>query len=180
MALTRRSFLQVAAVAATPLPDATWTRAAHARLSERPRLLAAEERATISAIADAVIPRSETPGALEIGAPDFIELLLAEWLPSAEVDALRRGIAALDQRARELHGAAWPSLSTAIATQEIAWAEASTPEPTEAQRALRRIKGWSVHAWITSEVVQKTVIRTNITPGKYEGCVPRPAPRGTR
>lgn len=196
MPLTRRSFLQVAAIAATPLaaraddlataldgttlPDDAWTRAAHARLAGRPRLLAADERATISAIADAVIPRSETPGALDIGAPDFIELLIAEWLPSAEVDTLRRGIAALDQRAREVHGASWPGLSTAIATQEIAWAEASTPEPDEAQRALRRIKGWSVHAWLTSETVQKQVIRTNITPGKYEGCVPRPAARGTR
>lgn len=188
MSLSRRDLLRVAAVAAVPaaipdalhagIPDADWTAAALTRLDDRPRILAADERATISAIADAIIPRSETPGALEIGAPDFIELLLAEWLPAPEVATFRSGVTALDARARELHGAAWPALNRETAAAEIAWAEASTPEPSDAQRALRRIKGWTVHAWITSETMQKQVIRTNITPGKYEGCVQRPAPIG--
>jgi len=188
MSLSRRDLLRVAAVAAVPaalpdalhagIPDAEWTDDALTRLAERPRILAADERATIGAIADAIIPRSETRGALDVGAPDFIELLLAEWLPAPEVTAFRAGVSALDARARERHGAAWPALSPEIASAEIAWAEASTPEPSDAQRALRRIKGWTVHAWISSETIQKQVIRTNITPGKYEGCVTRPAPIG--
>jgi hypothetical protein len=190
MPLSRRDLLRVAAVVAAPAvlpdalaastPDAAWTARALARLDDRPRLLRADERATIAAIADAIIPRSETPGALEIGAPEFIELLLAEWLPAADVATFRAGVAALDERARTTHGAAWPALPAELAATEIAWAEANVPEPTDAQRALRRIKGWTIHAWITSETIQRQVIRTNITPGKYEGCVPRPAARGGR
>ncbi|HRN53297.1 MAG TPA: gluconate 2-dehydrogenase subunit 3 family protein, partial [Gemmatimonadaceae bacterium] len=120
MPISRRDLLRVAAVVAAPaalptalragIPDAEWTADALTRLAERPRILAADERATISAIADAIIPRSETPGALEIGATDFIELLLAEWLPESEAISFREGVAALDARVRELYGAAWPAL----------------------------------------------------------------------
>lgn len=187
MSLSRRSFLQVAtATIAAPVtaraavPDAAWTAAAHRRLAARPRILDASTRATLSAVADAVIPRSDTPGALDVSAPDFIELLIAEWLPADEVESLRRGLTGLDEHAYATHGMEWPALTAAAAAQEIAWAEAATPEPSDAQRALRRLKSWTIHAWITSEVVQKTVLRTNITPGKYEGCVPRPAAEGTR
>jgi gluconate 2-dehydrogenase gamma chain len=187
MTLTRRTLLQLAALAAAPgtsdaqLPDADWIRAAQARLGgDRPRPLPANERATVSAICDAVIPRTETPGALDVGAPDFIELLLAEWVPDAEREAFRIGIAELDARARDVHGTTWPALDAQIAAAEIAWAEAASELPSAGQRALRRVKGWTVHAWITSEVVQKTVIRTSITHSTYEGCVPRPAAGGRR
>lgn len=184
MPLSRRSFVQLAAAVATPavasagLPDETWTAAAHARIraqaASTPRVLDANTRATVAAIADAIIPRSETPGALDIGAPDFIELLLAEWVSDDDRGAFTAGIAELEARAVQQHGKTWPTLETAAATSEIAWAEARADQPTAGQRTLRRIKSWTVHAWITSETVQKTVIRTNITPGRYEGCVPRP------
>lgn len=190
MPLSRRSFVHLAAAVATPsvasaaLPDATWTASAHARLAagERAtqRVLSASTRATVAAIADAVIPRSETPGALDIGAPDFIELLLAEWVSDEDRSSFTEGVAELEARAMQLHNKAWPALDVAMATSEVAWAEARADQPTAGQRTLRRIKSWTVHAWITSEAVQKTVIRTNITPGKYEGCVPRTPIGGAR
>lgn len=93
---------------------------------------------------------------------------------------VERGLVELEERAYTEHGRNWPALGAATAASEIAWAEARTEQPTTGQRALRRIKSWTLHAWITSETVQKTVIRTNITPGKYEGCVPRPSTGGTR
>lgn len=190
MPLSRRSFVQLAAAVATPaaagaaLPDDAWTRAAHARLTSRseptPRHLPPSTRATVSAIADALIPRTDTPGALDIAAPDFIELLLAEWVSDADKSAFEEGIGELEGRALQLHGKAWPALDANAAASEIAWAEARAEQPTAGQRTLRRIKSWTVHAWITSETVQKTVIRTNITPGKYEGCVSRTPVGGAR
>jgi gluconate 2-dehydrogenase gamma chain len=190
MAISRRSLLELAVVAAIPrraeaaLPDDSWTRHAWARVSASPpspvRILDAQQRATISAIADALIPRSETPGALDVGTVDFVELLLAEWASDDDRTTVERGLTELEARAMREHGHNWPALDAATATADIAWAEARAEQPTAGQRALRRIKSWTVHAWITSEPIQKTVIRTNITPGKYEGCVPVPTARGAR
>ncbi len=190
MAISRRSLLELAVVAAIPrrleaaLPNDDWTRHAWARASGCPatrvRVLKAAERATVSAIADALIPRSDTPGALDVGTVDFIELLLAEWASDDDRAMIERGLTELEQRAYAEHGRNWPTLGATAAASEIAWAEAQAEQPTAGQRALRRIKSWTVHAWITSETIQKTVIRTNITPGKYEGCVPLPIVGGAR
>jgi hypothetical protein len=190
MAISRRLLLELAAVATIPrsveaaLPDGNWTRDAWRRASGSPatrvRVLEAEQRATVSAIADALIPRSDTPGALDVGTVDFIELLLAEWASDDDRTIVERGLSELEARASTEHGRNWPALGPVAAAAEIAWAEAQVDQPTAGQRALRRLKSWTVHAWITSELIQKTVIRTNITPGKYEGCVPLPTGGGAR
>lgn len=189
MAISRRTLLELAVVAAIPgrveaaLPDHAWTRDAWARAlgspATRVRFLTAEQRATISAIADALIPRTDTPGALEVGTVDFIELLLAEWASDDERAMIERGLTELEERANTVHGRNWPALGAEAAAAEIAWAEARADQPTAGQRALRRIKSWTVHAWISSEPVQRNVIHTNITPGVYEGCVPRATAGGS-
>ncbi len=166
--------------AAAALPDPAWTAAAHARIATAPRVLGSDRRATVSAIADAIIPRTDTPGALDVGAPDFIELLLAEWVTEADRSAFDTGLAELDARVQQQYGKPWPALDAQAAANEIAWAETAGAEPTAGQRTLRRIKSWTVHAWITSERIQRTVIRYNITPGRYEGCVPRANAGGGR
>jgi hypothetical protein len=189
MAISRRSLLQLAVVAAVPgrveaaLPNPDWTREAWARATGSPvnrvRVLTAAQRATISAIADALIPRTETPGALDVGTVDFIELLLAEWASDDDRAMITRGLTELDERASAEYGRTWPALGPEAAAAEIAWAEAPAEQPTAGQRALRRLKSWTVHAWLTSEQVQRNVIHTNITPGAYEGCAPRATAGGS-
>ncbi|MDX2182626.1 MAG: gluconate 2-dehydrogenase subunit 3 family protein [Gemmatimonadaceae bacterium] len=181
MTLSRRSLLTLAALAAVPrqvsaaLPDTAWTRGAWARALGGDVFggssLTALEESTIRAIANAVIPRTDTPGAIDVGAPAFIGVLFDEWASDDERTALRTGLAELDARANAQYGKGWAALDTATAEREIAWAEASTSDPTAGQRALRRVKSWTVHAWITSEVIQTDVLHRRIIHGGYEGCV---------
>lgn len=177
MTVSRRTLLQLAGLAALPrsargqLPSTAWSLAAHRRQGVTPRLLTPDERATIAAIADAILPRTDTPGALDVGVPDFVELLLAEWAAPNDRDRVRQGLAELDAHARATQGATWAALSETQRMAEIAWAE----EPdggSEAQRAFRRLKGWIVRGWITSERVQRDVLKTRVVPGEYLGCAP--------
>ena len=180
MTLTRRSLLQAAGLVALPAlsqadtPSDAWTRDAHRRLQtpHAPRL-DPEDRVIIAAIADAIIPRTESPGALDVGAVDFVELIVAEWLPESEADTFLVGLAALDARAATVHGAPWARLTAAQQQAEIAWAEDTTGSPTPGARAFRRLKGWVVHGWMSSERVQRDVLRVEIEPGDYSGCAPR-------
>ena len=184
MPLSRRTLLQAVGLAALPQiaragsPSAAWSAAAHRRLADAPRILAADERATIAAVADAILPRTDTPGALDVDVPAFIELLLAEWLAPADRDALRTGIADLDAHAVATHAAAWPALSAEQRSAEIAWGEERATPLADGQRAFRRLKGWIVHGWFTSERVHREVLRTNIVPGSYSGCTPVPGATG--
>lgn len=183
MSVSRRTLLQLAGVAALPRvasagpPSAEWTAAAQARIADAPRVLAPAQRATLSAIADAILPRTDTPGALDVGTVDFVELLLAEWAAPEDRDRTLRGLDELEAAARARHGRDWASLDATQRNAEIAWAE-ERGGTSEAQRSFRRVKGWTVHAWLTSERVQRDVLRTRIVPGEYDGCAPVALPAG--
>ncbi|MBX3175345.1 MAG: gluconate 2-dehydrogenase subunit 3 family protein [Gemmatimonadaceae bacterium] len=190
MSLSRRSLLAIAGVAALPraaraeLPSAEWTRAALARGAEvgpsGQGVLSADERATIAAIADAILPRTETPGALDVQVPAFIEILAAEWLTDEERSDLHVGIVELDRRANSTHGAAWPALTLAQQQSEIAWAESRVGTASLGQRAFRRLKSWTVHGWVTSERVQREVFRSQLFHQAYYGCAPVAQSEGDR
>lgn len=184
MAISRRALLALAGSAALArpalgatldtVPDAAWTDAAQRRLdaASGTRVLEANERATIAAIADAILPRTDTPGALDVQAPAFVELVIADWLPDAERRSLREGIVELEAHAVATHGVAWPALSVAQQQQEIAWGESRDGSPSEGQRAFRRLKSWTVHGWTTSDRVRREVFRTKLAYVSYEGCAP--------
>lgn len=179
MSLTRRAALQVLGVAALPTlaraagAPADWSARAHASAAAvPPALFRADERALVSAIADAVLPRTDTPGALDVNVPAFVEVLVADWMTDAERAGFRDGLAALGAHALATEGSAWPGLSPAAQSRELDWAEATTAEPVPAQRAFRRLKGFILHGYFTSARVQREVFRSEIAPGRYLGCVP--------
>ena len=184
MSLTRRAALQVLGAATLPAvlraesPGDDEARALMQRVelgASQGTLFRADERATISAIADAVLPRTETPGALDVGVPAFVELIATDWMTDAERAAFRDGLAALDAHAVATAGRAWPSLDAAARVSEAAWAEGAEERTLPAKAAFRRLKGLTVQGWFSSERVQKEVLRTMIVPGRYHGCSPIPA-----
>jgi gluconate 2-dehydrogenase gamma chain len=187
MPLSRRTLLQAAGIVALPraataataaTPDAAWTARAHERIAHSSahssaRALADDERVVLSAVADALLPRTETPGALDVGVPAFVELLIGEWASDDDRRLMRDGLRDLEAHAVATQGRGWATLDAAQREAEIAWGERSDPEPRRGQRAFRRLKGWITHGWLTSERVQKDVLRVNIVPGAYDGCAPR-------
>jgi hypothetical protein len=182
MSITRRAALQ--ALGAVTLPtlasagrpsDAEAARFAARAADAQGSLFRADERATVSAIADAVLPRTGTPGALDVGVPVFVELIAAEWMTERERMAFREGLAALDAHAVATEGRAWPALDQAAREREASWAEGSEERELPAKVAFRRLKGLTVQGFFSSERVQKEVLRTQIIPGRYLGCAPIPA-----
>ena len=109
--MNRRDFLQCAALltaGATVIPN-TWSmnHEQAAFLAAQPDYIDREplnffsdlQRSAVSAIANQVIPATDTPGALEAGAPRFIELMVANWFNDAERKVFMDGLAQLQNLA---------------------------------------------------------------------------------
>src|SRR5688500_20244655 len=45
------------------------------------KALTPAQMALVTALADTILPKTETPGAVEVGVPAFVDLLFAEWYP---------------------------------------------------------------------------------------------------
>ena len=177
--LSRRALLQLAGLAALPslaradaAPD-DWDADLHAQAAQRPAtLFRADERALVAAMADAILPRTDTPGALDVGVPAFIEFITAEWMTEAERTEFRAGLAALEAHAVAGYGRTWPALDAVQRTGELDWAALPIDPEHPARRAYRRLRGHALHGYLTSERVRREVLKVNMTPGHYRGDVP--------
>lgn len=68
------------------------------------RTLNAHREATVKAMAEAILPRTETPGAADVGASEFIDLILTEWSEEADRKRFLAGIADVDARSNSVFG----------------------------------------------------------------------------
>ena len=191
----RREFLeQLTSIAAfipglTLLPDVeAFAEHAHARAkaSARPRTLTAQQDATVTCIAELLLPETDTVGATSVGVNRFIDLLLTESMLEAQRDRFLAGLAAIDARSQLLFGTAFitahqeqqESLMRAL---DVRWPEPSrTPAevaallsaPITAEGGFALLKRLVVLGYFTSEPVAKGLIKAPIIPGRYDGCVP--------
>src|SRR5262245_12401139 len=82
----------------------------HEKTSESARALTAAERETLTAIADRIFPKTDTPGAVEIGAVNYIEVALAgDYAVLAPL--YREGLRAIEREARVRGGARFAQLT---------------------------------------------------------------------
>jgi hypothetical protein len=68
------------------------------------RTLNAHQAATVTAMAEMILPRTETPGATDVGACEFIDLMLTEWYDEPERAHFLDGLTNVDARSQALFG----------------------------------------------------------------------------
>ena len=181
--MERRDLLRAlgSATALTFLPHQTleaWTRVATG--FRPPNGLSDAQLALVRAIADAIIPRTNTPSATDVGVHGFVDVIVAEQLSDADRVAFLAGLDALDARSRSTGGVAVADLSAEARGAMIDTLETGSRE-AEPSRTYWRLKGLVVHGYFTSEPVMKDVLKHTVMPGKFEGDAPllMPSPRAT-
>jgi hypothetical protein len=60
--------------------------------------LTEEQRKIVAAMAETIIPRTDTPGAIDAGVPAFLELMMAGWLNDEEKAIFSGGLKDMEKR----------------------------------------------------------------------------------
>jgi hypothetical protein len=120
----------------TPLNRLAALQEARAVLGEKTglRTLDSQQNATVTAIADMIIPRTETPGAADVGVPQFIDLILTEWYSEEERDRFLKGLSAVDSRTQSLFGKTFVDCSAQHRAEILAELGEQMTEEAEAIR----------------------------------------------
>ena len=153
-------------------------RALHTRalVSKPGQVLTPDQMAQLRGLADTILPKTDTPGALEVGAPEFFDLLLAEWYPESERNEIVAGMNALEDKCRQSYGKPFAELdSTArgafLGTVDGVRGARGSPEETYG-----RIKDGLIFGFVTSKPISELTRTTPIIPGRFDGCVPLRTP----
>ena len=158
---------------------------ARARASTALRTLNPAQDATVSCIAEILLPQTDTVGATQVGVNRFIDLLLTESLPVRDRERFLAGLAEIEARSRSLYGVPVAaahqrdqeslirSLDEQLPARSPTQAERAVLEqqPMTAERGYELLKRLVVFAYFTSEPVAKELINAPIIPGRYDGCV---------
>lgn len=135
-----------------------------------------DEKKMISRMADVIIPKTDTPGAVEAGVPAFIVMMMQDCYPKKDQNDFHNGLAAYDKWCEKKYGQSFLNLSpeqqeTAVAALD----EAVLGKGDKKDKSLsfyRRVKELTLLGFFTSEPGATKTLRYVQVPGKYEGCVP--------
>lgn len=142
--------------------------------------LTAEETATVSAMAEQIIPRTDTPGALDVGVPAFIDRMLAGYYTDKERGIVRAGLAAANADAAKLRGKPFAQLTVdeqvALMRQydkaQFDQTRANANVQGAAPHHFRLIKELTIIGFCTSEAGATKLMRYEQSPGPFRGDVP--------
>lgn len=185
--MERRDLLRALASAAalTLIPHknalAAWSRVADGLLPTNG--LSDAQLALVRAIADTIIPRTDTPSASDVGTEHFVNVIVAEYATDDERTKFLAGLDAIDSRAHAVGGVGFAGMTPEQRAKEIDALEGGDRE-VEPARTYWRLKSLVVHGYFTSEAVMKDVLKVQVMPGRFEGSAPvkparRPVQAGT-
>ena len=155
--------------------------AGNAHSAAPPPVLSASQRAIVSGVADIMIPRTDTPGALDVGVPAFIDVMLRDVYIPADRDRYLTGLAAFDTAATSQHGKPFVALEPA---QQVALVREFHDTAIAEERRVHTqhihvqrpfvlmTKELTLLAFFTSQVGATQVLQYVAVPGSWHGCLP--------
>lgn len=154
-------------------PDLGWT----------PTFFTEDEARFVTAYVDTLLPRTDTPGGLDVGVDHFIDKVMAATSqPDGNPNPMQTGIRDFDKSAQSQFGKAFWALETDQRGQLFSEAEKSPRyQPTVWGTAVgeqapisfyRSLKSMVLWAYLSSETIATEVLNYDPVPGEYKGDIP--------
>ena len=191
--MNRSEALQLLATGAVlqlaPIRRMAALREAHAVLDAETShgTLNAHQKATVTTMAELILPKTDTPGATDVGACDFIDLILTEWYDEADRSLFLAGLADVDVRTQALFGKDFVDCSLAQQADILTALGARMTEEADRARDLGRgsraapgapdqnfyymLRRWTLTAYYTSEAGATAELNFQVIPDRHDECV---------
>jgi hypothetical protein len=136
----------------------------------KPAYLSAKQFEVVSAIADRILPRTDTPGALDVGVPAFVDLMYGKYLRTADQAVVAAGLADLEAASGAAHRRGFAQLPPA--QQDALLTTVAEASKAKERTFFHQLKELVVLGYFSSEQIGKTVLHYDPVPGRFDGCVP--------
>ena len=167
-----KAFGAATALAFLPREDAlaAWVRVASGRKPANG--LSRASVSLVGAIADTIIPRTDSPSATDVGVPAFVDVIVSEYYSDTNRATFVAGLESLEARLRGTASVGFVDLPPEGRESSLAAIEAISTRREEPARTYWQLKGLIVHGFFTSERVMKDVLKVEIMPGRFDGSAP--------
>lgn len=152
-------------------PDSDW----------KPAFLTKGQGAVVAEVAEIMIPRTDTPGAIDVGIPAFIDTMLKDTYATQDQQRFIAGLAEFEAQSRREHGRAFLKLEPAqraALVQSVHDAAAAAElqlslSPGQLNRPfILMTKELTLLGFFTSEAGATQVLQYDPVPGAFRACLP--------
>lgn len=150
------------------------------------------DRLVLAQISEIIMPRTDTPGAIDVGVPDKMDEIFARVLNSQEQQKVKDGFVALDQVCKVIHKKSFLALDSSnqiafVKTLNLNFVKAGSSDArliedyqskidkTQIQKAIDLfaiVKELTLVIFFRSEPGATKVLQYVAIPGRFNGCVP--------
>ncbi len=176
-ALRKTALLMGAAVSASALTGILQGCKTTPELIFKPQFFSEDQARIVTEVAEIIIPKTDTPGAKDVGVPAFIDTMLKDCYKKEDQDRFLSGLTAFDEAAKKAYGDSFiyckPEQQVELVTKEHAAANAETKANKELKRPfILMAKELTLLGFFTSEPGATQVLQYEAVPGAYKGCIP--------
>lgn len=179
-AIERTALLLGYAVSASAITGVLNGCKASPELNYKPVFFSEDQARTVAELAEIIIPKTDTPGAKDVGVPAFIDLMMKDVYKQEDKDRFLKGLADFEESAQKENGTAFIDLET---EKRAAWVKKFHDEAVEAykkadEKARQQrpfilvVKELTMLGFFTSEPGATQVLQYEAVPGAYHGCLP--------
>ena len=176
-ALKRTALLMGGVVSAPAIMGVLKGCKAKPAIAWKPEYLNEDQANIVSTVSEIIIPRTDTPGAKDVGVPSFIDKMLQEVYSKEDQEAFNSGLQAFNEGAKKEYDEDFNDLDEEDQTAYVkkvhdAAVESSKNGNGENRPFILTMKELTLLGFFTSEAGATKVLQYDPVPGAYHGCVP--------
>ena len=135
-----------------------------------PRYLSPAQFATSAAITERILPKTDTPGAHDVGVPAFMDLMYGKYMTDEEKAVFVAGLAEVEAASQQAGRKSFPQL--APAQQDGVLTKIAEAAQNREKTFFHLMKELTLLGYFTSEPIGRHVLHYDPVPGKFDGCIP--------
>jgi hypothetical protein len=131
------------------------------------------ENAILAEVVETIIPKTNTPGAKELGVHQFVQKMVADCYEPSAQENLTKGVAATEEIAQKTFSKPFVECSAEQRTELLN--QMSKSSDASAKGFFSLVKGLTIRGYMNSEYVMTNITKYELIPGRFHGCVPVPS-----
>jgi gluconate 2-dehydrogenase gamma chain len=151
---------------------------AEPKIDWKPEFLSKDQALIVSEVAEIIIPKTNTPGAKDVGVPSFIDLILKDVYQKEDQDRFTSGLEEFNKGAEKEMGDLFLDLEPEQQQQYVkkihdaAIQTERTTQPAPKRPFILMMKELTMLGFFTSKPGATDVLQYDAVPGAYKGCIP--------
>jgi gluconate 2-dehydrogenase gamma chain len=177
-AIKRASWLMGGALSAPAIMGVLNGCTAKPTLDWKPVFLSEDQGILVSQVAEIILPKTDTPGAKEVGVPGFIDIMLKDVYSQEDKERFINGLKIFNQEAEKIYDDPFIALAPGQQQELVkkihkeAIDDLKNLKPEAKRPFILMMKELTLLGFFTSEIGATKVLQYEPVPGVYKGCIP--------